>query len=210
MFLYGEALEIVPLFLQAVAPGEVSDWSSNSGTSGANEKIVTEHGISSALIQSEVTSNKYKNENLKTSFSLSSRLLVCSYSSHGGEIQAELSVRFPDSWPLRLGQVEASPVVGLSKGKNARLKVSIQSVFRLNGVQNAIQIWIENIEGFLKDVEECYICYSVTYHHGAKGTAGSIPNKQCRTCKYKFHSECLLKYFRTSGKTICCLCQNPF
>jgi len=125
-------------------------------------------------------------------------------------------VKFPDCWPLRLGQIEVSAVVGLSKAKNARLQVSIQSVFRMNGVQNAIQIWIENIHGFLKDVEECYICYSVTYHHGAKGTGtgngngGSIPNKKCKTCKYKFHSACLLKYFKTSGKTICCLCQNPF
>ena len=209
-FLYRDAVELVPLFLQAVAPGDVCEWSSTSGQGASWERTLVEHGVASSLIRAEVTNNKYKNENLKSNFSMSSRLLVCSYSSHGGEIQAELTVRFPDSWPLRLGQVEASPVVGLSKGKNARLKVSIQSVFRLNGVQNAVQIWIENIEGFLKDVEECYICYSVTYHHGASGTAGSIPSKQCRTCKYKFHSECLLKYFRTSGKTICCLCQNPF
>ena len=207
-YLYSDAVDLMPLLLKSAPPGEIHDWASSHNVP---EKVLVEHGISSELIQSEVSGNKYRNDNLRTNFSLSSKLLMCNYSSHDGEIKAELSVRFPECWPLRLGQVEVSPVVGLAKAKNARLKVAIQSVFRLNGVQNAIQIWIENIEGFLKDVEECYICYSVTYHHGTKtGGGGSIPNKQCRTCKYKFHSECLLKYFRTSGKTICCLCQNPF
>ena len=212
------ALEALPLFLQGMAPGDIHDWVTGDrdiNTSVA-EKICVDHGISAYLIQNEISTNKYRNENLTTTFSMSSKLLICNYSSHGGEIQAELSVKFPDCWPIRLGTIEVSPVVGLSKAKNARLKIAIQRVFKLNGVQNAIQIWIENIEGFLKDVEECYICYSVTYHHGTKGTGtgtgtgGSIPNKQCKTCKYKFHSECLLKYFKTSGKTICCLCQNPF
>ena len=216
--LYGLALTSIPLFIQAISPGDVHDWISSSKVlkSSVAENIVVAHAISSTLVQSESLSNRYRNENLRTNFSLSSRMLICHYSSHDGEIQANLTVKFPDCWPLRLGQIEVSAVVGLSKAKNARLQVSIQSVFRMNGVQNAIQIWIENILGFLKDVEECYICYSVTYHHGAKGTGtgngngGSIPNKQCKTCKNKFHSACLLKYFKTSGKTICCLCQNPF
>ena len=209
-YLYRDALEFLDLYLQAAPPGDIHEWAS-SNTSLVSERTVVEHGISGNLIEKQVSMNKYRNDNLRSNFSLSSKLLVCNYSSHGGEIQAELSVRFPECWPLRLGQVEVSPVLGLSKQKNSRLKISIQSVFRMNGVQNAIQIWIENIEGFLKDVEECYICYSVTYHHGTgKTNVGSIPNKRCRTCKNAFHSECLLKYFRTSGKTICCLCQNPF
>ena len=215
LYLYKHALKLMSLLLQSTSPGDIHEWASANQNVVAERSIV-EHGISSELIQKAVSDNKFKRENLRSNFSLSSKLLVNNYSSHDGEIQAELSVRFPECWPLRLGTVEVSPVVGLSKGKNARLKISIQRVFRMNGVQNAIQIWIENIEGFLKDVEECYICYSVTYHHGTKGTGtgtgagGSIPNKQCKTCQNKFHSECLLKYFRTSGKTICCLCQNPF
>jgi hypothetical protein len=216
LYLGSWANRLLPLILKAAPPGDIHEWAS-ANRNVASEKVLTDLGISGNLIQDEISStNKYKKDKLRTQFSLSSKMLVCNYSSHEGEIQAELKVRFPDCWPLRLGVVEVSPVVGLSKAKNARLQMSIQSVFRLNGVQNAIQIWIENIEGFLKDVEECYICYSVTYHHGTKGTGtgtgtgGSIPNKQCRTCNYKFHSECLLKYFRTSGKTICCLCQNPF
>jgi len=214
-YMYQDALRLLSLLLQSAAPGDIHDWAS-ANQNLVSERTIVEHGISGELIQKAVSENKFKNDSLRSNFSLSSKMLVNNYSSHEGEIQAELSVRFPECWPLRLGTVEVSPVVGLSKGKNARLKISIQSVFRMNGVQNAVQIWIENIEGFLKDVEECYICYSVTYHHGTKGTGtgtgagGSIPNKQCKTCKNKFHSECLLKFFRTSGKTICCLCQNPF
>jgi hypothetical protein len=205
-YMYSDALAVVELLLQSASPGEIHER-----TSPSMETTVVEHGVSGNLIEQQITSNKFRTDNLRSTFSMSSKLLVCNYSSHDGEIQAELSVRFPESWPLRLGQVEVSPVIGLSKAKNAKLKIAIQSVFRNNGVQNAIQIWIENIEGFLRDVEACYICYSVTYHHGqGKTNAGSIPSKRCRTCKNAFHSECLLKYFRTSGKTICCLCQNPF
>jgi hypothetical protein len=153
---------------------------------------------------------------LKQSYSKSSKLLVCRYTTCGGEITAELSASFPEAWPARLATIEVSPVAGLSKAKNARLKISIQQIFRSNGVQQAVQIWIENIEGFLANVEECYICYSVTYHHGTKGTGsgngsgGAIPDKECRNCHYKFHAQCLLKWFKQSQKTNCVLCQQPF
>ena len=203
--------ELLRKILRLTPTGKVHNWFSSLSKSlniPIIEKLLVESGLSLSLMNDQIVKEKVSRENLKSNFSVSSKMLSCSYSSHGGEIQANLNVAFPDCWPLRLAKVEVSPVIGLSKAKNARLQVSIQSVFKLNGVQKAIRIWIENIEGFLSDVEECYICYSVTYH-GTSGS-GSIPSKQCRTCKNKFHSECLLKYFKTSGKTICCLCQNPF
>ena len=204
------AYEVLELGLRCLSPGEIH---ARLG-SGLDEKLCAK--ISPKLIDLEVSFNRFKHENLRQQFSLSAKLLVCTYSSHGGEISAELKVQFPSAWPLRLGLVEVFPVVGLSKAKNTRLQISIQNVFKLNGIQNAVQIWIENIEGFLANVQECYICYSVTYHHGTKGTGtgtgagGSIPNKECKTCKNKFHSECLLKWFKSSSKSNCPLCTNPF
>ena len=37
-----------------------------------------------------------------------------------------------------------------------------------------------------------------------------IPALVCRTCKNKFHSACLYKWFQTSGKSKCVLCQEAF
>ena len=206
--------DLFGLILRAISPIDAHTWS--SGKLSGGEKYCIDSKLSDRLIESEIQVNRFRHDNLKQSFSISSKMLICTYTSHGGEINAELKVVFPSSWPMRLGLVDVSPVVGLSKGKNTRLQLSIQNVFKMNGVQNAIQIWIENIEGFLANVEECYICYSVTYHHGTKGTGtgtgtgGSIPNKECKTCKYKFHSECLLKWFKSSSKSNCPLCTNPF
>ena len=209
------AEKLLSMILRSVSPGNFHEWFSSSTRSvnvSLAEQLFVQKGISHSFIADQVSRDKevfLQKDNLRVSYSGSCRMLSCSYSSHGGEIEANLKVTFPDCWPLRLAYVDVSPVVGLNKAKNSRLQVSIQSVFKLNGVQRGIRIWVENIEGFLADVEECYICYSVTYH-GSSTVGGSIPSKQCRTCKNKFHSECLLKYFRTSGKTICCLCQNPF
>jgi hypothetical protein len=200
---------------QCVSPGEFHDWVSRGAAPANFSDTLVKSGLSSKLIE-QALEKKYTNPSLKQSYSKSSKLLVCRYTTCGGEITAELTVSFPETWPARLATIEVSAVAGLSRAKNARLKISIQQVFRTNGVQQAVQIWIENIEGFLANVEECYICYSVTYHHGTKGTGsgtgtgGAIPDKECRNCHYKFHAQCLLKWFKQSQKTNCVLCQQPF
>ena len=207
------ALSLLPLLIKCIPPGQFHEWVSQSRKiSTMTEKVLLNHDISKSLIESAVMTNcTTTNPSLKKFFSLSSKLLICSYSTCNGEINAELRISFPETWPARMGQIDVSSVAGLSKGKNSRLEVSVQNVFRLNGVQNAIQVWIENIEGFLKNVQECFICYSVTYHSASTGiNGGSIPDKVCKNCNYKFHSQCLLKWFKQSQKTTCVLCQQPF
>lgn len=78
------------------------------------------------------------------------------------------------------------------------------------GLQNgalaeAIGIWKRNFDKEFEGVEECPICYSVihTANH-------SLPRLACKTCKHKFHSACLYKWFSTSHKSTCPLCQSPF
>ena len=54
-------------------------------------------------------------------------------------------------------------------------------------------------------VEECPICYTVI--HMVNGT---LPKLSCHTCKHKFHAACLYKWFNTSNKSACPLCQSPW
>lgn len=98
-------------------------------------------------------------------------------------------------------------------------------------IATALQLFKENVVGFIKGLEECAICYSIVFPR-----TRSLPKKQCITCKYKFHTECLDRYskfyfvifqnrffhyfivcdfpiprwFRTSHKTHCPLCQSTF
>lgn len=78
-------------------------------------------------------------------------------------------------------------------------------VLQNGALAEAIGIWKSNFDKEFEGVEECPICYSVihTANH-------SLPRLACKTCKHKFHSACLYKWFSTSHKSTCPLCQSPF
>lgn len=54
-------------------------------------------------------------------------------------------------------------------------------------VAKAIALWKRNLDKKFEGVEECYICFSVLH-----GTNLQLPKQQCKTCKKKFHSNCLV------------------
>jgi hypothetical protein len=54
-------------------------------------------------------------------------------------------------------------------------------------------------------VEECPICYQIVH-----GTTRQLPRLACRTCNNKFHAACLYKWFSSSQKSTCPLCQTTF
>ena len=72
-------------------------------------------------------------------------------------------------------------------------------------IGEAIRIWKNNLDKEFLGVEECPICYSIIHT-----TNHSLPRLACKTCKHKFHSACLYKWFSTSHKSTCPLCQTPF
>lgn len=65
--------------------------------------------------------------------------------------------------------------------------------------------WMRNFDSFFHGVRDCMICYSVVHV-----VSGKIPRKGCPTCKHKFHAECLGQWFKSSAKTVCPLCKQPF
>lgn len=72
-------------------------------------------------------------------------------------------------------------------------------------LSEAVQMWKRNVDREFEGVEECPICYSII--HTSNHT---LPGLACKTCKHKFHSACLYKWFSTSHKSTCPLCQTPF
>ena len=72
-------------------------------------------------------------------------------------------------------------------------------------VLDGLTVWKNNVDKRFEGVEECYICFYVL--HGANH---QLPKLACKTCKKKFHSACLFKWFSTSNNSTCPLCRNLF
>jgi E3 ubiquitin-protein ligase DOA10 len=72
-------------------------------------------------------------------------------------------------------------------------------------VLDALLLWKRNVDKEFQGLEPCPICYSVL----APKTL-TLPTLACQTCSNKFHPECLYKWFNSSHKSKCPLCQQPF
>ena len=151
------------------------------------------------------------------------------------EVSIEMTIRLPSLYPLRNVEVECTKKMGISEGRWRRWILQIiQLLSHQDGsVLDAILLWKKNVdkefEGIILSylqlivpsytneicfaiacyscpgVEPCPICYSILHPKTL-----SLPTMCCPTCKNKFHSPCLYKWFNTSGKSKCVLCQQPF
>jgi len=105
--------------------------------------------------------------------------------------------------------VEASMTKQL-KLSDEKVRKWVLSIKKLLSSQNgdiigAVLLWKKNIEKEIDGAEDCYICYSVVH-----AVDNSLPKLSCKTCKNKFHVACIRKWFRSSHKSNCPLCQNYF
>ncbi|XP_062086702.1 E3 ubiquitin-protein ligase listerin isoform X2 [Humulus lupulus] len=193
-----------------VLPAYVREWFSclrDRSTSSSIESF-TRAWCSPSLIANELSQikkNKFSDENFSVSVSKSANEAVATYTKE--ETGMDLVIRLPVSYPLRPVDVDCTRSLGISDVKQRKWLMSMMSFVRnQNGaLAEAIGIWKRNFDKEFEGVEECPICYSVI--HTANN---SLPRLACKTCKHKFHSACLYKWFSTSHKSTCPLCQSPF
>ncbi|XAR60795.1 hypothetical protein NMG60_11034309 [Bertholletia excelsa] len=200
--IFGLMLCILPAYVRGWF-NEIRDRS----TSSAIESF-TKIWCSPPLITNELSQIKkasFTDENFSVSVSKSANEVVATYTKD--ETGMDLVIRLPASYPLRPVDVECARSLGISEVKRRKWLLSMLSFVRnQNGaLAEAISIWKSNFDKEFEGVEECPICYSVihTVNH-------SLPRLACKTCKHKFHSACLYKWFSTSHKSTCPLCQSPF
>lgn len=72
-------------------------------------------------------------------------------------------------------------------------------------ILDALLLWKQNVDKEFEGVEPCPVCYSVLCVK-----THAMPNLECKTCNNRFHSSCLYKWFSSSGKNQCVLCQQPW
>ncbi|XP_018571354.1 E3 ubiquitin-protein ligase listerin isoform X2 [Anoplophora glabripennis] len=121
------------------------------------------------------------------------------------EAQMELVITLPANYPLGGLDVQCNRQIGGTTHKQWLLQLK-KCVLHQNGrIWDGLSLWNNNLDKKFDGVEECYICFSVLH----PGTY-QLPKLSCQTCKKKFHSACLYKWFSTSNKSSCPICRNLF
>ncbi|KDP32598.1 hypothetical protein JCGZ_13148 [Jatropha curcas] len=200
--LFGLMLHVLPAYVR----GWFNDLRDRSMSSLI--ETFTRTWCSPQLIVNELSQIKKANfadENFSVSVSKSANEVVATYTKD--DTGMDLVIRLPASYPLRPVDVECMRSLGISEVKQRKWLMSMMLFVRnQNGaLAEAIRIWKSNFDKEFEGIEECPICYSVIHT-----TNHSLPRLACRTCKHKFHAACLYKWFSTSHKSSCPLCQSPF
>ncbi|CAN1180129.1 E3 ubiquitin-protein ligase listerin, partial [Linum perenne] len=197
-------------FMLRVLPAYVRGWFSELRDRSISSLIesFTRTWCSPALIVKELSQIKkadFADEIFSVSVSKSANEVVATYTKE--ETGMDLVIRLPASYPLRHVDVDCMRSLGISEVKQRKWLMSMTMFVRnQNGaLAEAIRTWKSNLDKEFQGVEECPICYSVIHTDNR-----SLPRLACRTCKHKFHSACLYKWFSTSHKSSCPLCQSPF
>merc|ERR1712194_882467 len=134
-----------------------------------------------------------------------SREVIATYQQD--ECQLSVVIRMPSTFPLRNVEVDCKKTIGIPDVRWRRW--ALQIMLMLNNqdgsVLDALLLWKQNVDKEFEGVEPCPVCYSVLCLK-----THSMPNLECKTCNNRFHSSCLYKWFSSSGKNQCVLCQQPW
>ncbi|GAB2286151.1 hypothetical protein Dimus_020576 [Dionaea muscipula] len=199
---FGMMLRLLPAYVRGWY-SDIRDRSALSAIEMFTKMWCSPHLIADEL--SQIKKAEFADESFSVAVSISANEVVATYTKD--ETGMDLVIRLPPSYPLRCVDVECTRSLGISEVKQRKWLLSMMAFVRnQNGaLAEAIQIWKHNFDKAFEGIEECPICYSVihTADHG-------LPRLACKTCKHKFHSACLYKWFSTAHKSTCPLCQSPF
>uniref|UniRef100_A0A669QSY6 E3 ubiquitin-protein ligase listerin n=1 Tax=Phasianus colchicus TaxID=9054 RepID=A0A669QSY6_PHACC len=133
------------------------------------------------------------------------REVIATYSVD--DIFIELIIQLPTNYPLGSITVESGKRVGVAvqQWRNWMLQLSTYLTHQNGSIMEGLSLWKNNVDKRFEGIEDCMICFSVIH-----GSNYSLPKKACRTCKKKFHSACLYKWFTSSNKSTCPLCRETF
>ncbi|CAO3592382.1 unnamed protein product [Absidia cylindrospora] len=126
---------------------------------------------------------------------------------HVDEEAMQISIKLPSNFPLQQISVEGIQKFGVKDKQWRGWMFAIAAVIgSQNGnIVDALTVFKRNVNLHFEGVGDCVICYSII-----SVMDRSLPKKQCRTCKNKFHASCLYKWFRSSNSASCPLCRTVF
>jgi len=123
------------------------------------------------------------------------------------ECQLSMLIRIPICFPLKNVEVDCKKTLGISEKQGRHWSLQIMRMLNHEDgcILDALLFWKKNVDKHFDGVEPCPVCYSVICMK-----THSIPNLECKICQNRFHCACLYKWFRSSGKTQCVICQQSW
>ena len=122
------------------------------------------------------------------------------------EFAFSLQLTLPSEYPLQPVGIEGGERLGISETKWRAWMLAVQTLLGQNlAIIQVIQQWRANAERALEGVEPCSICYCVL-----QPSDRALPGPSCKTCRNKFHSACLYRWFKTGGSATCPMCRALF
>ena len=195
-------------------PAMVRGWWNDECTREQKSQLKSfiEGSVSSAIAGREValigvaaTEGRWSADELTVKGSAISREVIAVYNKDGASI--ELKIKLPPAYPLVNVEVECSSRIGVSEARWKRWILQIIQLLSMQdgSVVDAVLVLKKNIDKEFEGVEACPICYCILHPKTM-----ALPSLTCPTCANKFHSQCLFTWFKSSGKSKCVLCQQPF
>ncbi|GFR68896.1 E3 ubiquitin-protein ligase listerin [Elysia marginata] len=212
----GPDLEIEWLALQVyrgcleILPALVRAWWLEQDRKSSNfvDRFTTQY-LSNGLIWQQITSAQGKDDSGVEGITIkprpATREVLATYEM--AEVTVNMTITLPENFPLGKLDVACDKRVGVSQAQWDRwlLQLNIFLQHQNGSIMEGLRIWKGNIDKKFEGLDDCMICFSVIH-----ATTLQLPRLSCRTCRKKFHSTCLYKWFSTSQKSSCPLCRNTF
>ncbi|XP_076078517.1 E3 ubiquitin-protein ligase listerin-like isoform X2 [Mytilus galloprovincialis] len=200
-YVYRHALQTVPAMVRT--------WWKEQDRKTINyvDRFTSKH-VSQILCTEEiqpVSKTDIQLENITIKTRPITREVIATYSLE--EVTIEMVIALPENYPLGTITVVSEKRVGVSAATWDKwlLQLNVFLQYQNGSIIDGLRIWKRNIDKRFEGVEDCMICFSVIH-----GTNYQLPRLTCKTCKKKFHSACLYKWFQTSHNSTCPLCRNLF
>jgi hypothetical protein len=123
------------------------------------------------------------------------------------ECNLSVKIKVPTSFPLRNVEVDCRNTLGVNEKRWRRWALQIMCMLNSQdgSILDALLLWKQNVDKEFEGIEPCPVCYSVLCVK-----THAMPNLECKTCHNRFHTSCLFKWFNSSGKNQCVICQQPW
>uniref|UniRef100_A0A6M2DZX6 E3 ubiquitin-protein ligase listerin n=1 Tax=Xenopsylla cheopis TaxID=163159 RepID=A0A6M2DZX6_XENCH len=122
------------------------------------------------------------------------------------EVNMEILISLPYNYPLGPVKVMSrKEICGTNQWRTWVRQLTLFLTHQNGNIWDGLTQWKSNLDKRFDGVEECYVCYSVVH-----ASTHQLPKSTCKTCRKKFHSQCLYKWFNTSNKSTCPICRNMF
>ncbi|EAN33204.1 FANCL domain protein [Theileria parva strain Muguga] len=193
-----QTVKLVYYKVAKIFPMQVSEmWNNCKNTYvKKNIKKFTKHEVTQKLVKDELDTIKMLASDLTVFYDTIKREVTAKLLTKN-EITAKITIKVPSAFPLE-------PLTFVSQEKkNHKWIMYSHSEANRSGITQGLLLWYNNVIKYYQGIDECPICYSIVH-----AQFQSIPTKSCKVCKYKFHKECLFKWFRNAAKAKCPLCQS--